>query len=96
LHPKAFGSLDCRRVSGGKLRDRRGSAVAAIASGIAGHSVSGYPPSMWGEHRNAGLIKLGSDGVSLLQKPFLPAQLLSTVDKLIGPPAKGSYRSASV
>jgi DNA-binding NtrC family response regulator len=56
---------------------------------------SGYPTSMWGEERNEALAQLGREGVSLLEKPFRPAQLRSTVAELIAPPSKRPHRSAA-
>jgi CheY-like chemotaxis protein len=45
---------------------------------------SGYPPDMWDEQQTAELSKLPSDSVHVLRKPFFPAELLRTVEQLIG------------
>ena len=57
---------------------------------------SGYPTSMWSGRHKAALAQLGSEGVRLMEKPFLLAQLRRTVDELIGPPEKPSHSSAAV
>jgi len=45
---------------------------------------SGYPVNMWDEQQAAELSEIPSDSVRVLQKPFLPKDLLRTVDELIG------------
>jgi len=47
---------------------------------------SGYPLSGWSERDAADLERLGSDTVTILQKPFQPQLLLNSVHELIGAP----------
>ena len=45
---------------------------------------SGYPLSDWSERDTAGLTRLSSKSLIILQKPVPPRQLLSAVAELIG------------
>jgi len=47
---------------------------------------SGYPASSWSVRDFADLGRLGSDSVSILQKPFQPAVLLHAVRNLVRAP----------
>jgi len=47
---------------------------------------SGYPQSMWNDHDVADLRRLGPDSVYLLQKPFSPTELLTTISGLVDKP----------
>jgi CheY-like chemotaxis protein len=40
---------------------------------------SGYPQNMWSDQDATDLRRLGPDSVHILQKPFLPATLLTTI-----------------
>src|SRR5262249_3418404 len=52
--------------------------------------ISGYGVIDWTERNCADLAKLGSDFVTILQKPFTPEQISNAVSKLIGTAPSGS------
>jgi len=60
---------------------------------------SGYPAHMWSDQDAADLRRLGSLNIALLQKPFLPAELLKIANGLLDPPScadSTSLRSVSM
>ena len=57
--------------------------------------MSGYPASMWNEQDAAEFDEIPSDSVTVMQKPFTPAVLLSTVRRLIGIPTHRKAQAAS-
>jgi CheY-like chemotaxis protein len=46
---------------------------------------SGYPPSLWSDQDAADVKALCPDSVVILKKPFPAADLVNSVDRLIGP-----------
>jgi CheY-like chemotaxis protein len=49
---------------------------------------SGYPVSAWSERDSADLERLGSNTVTILQKPFYPEVVSNAVCELIGAPTE--------
>jgi CheY-like chemotaxis protein len=48
---------------------------------------SGCPQNVWNDQDIGDLRRIGSRSVAFLQKPFLPAELLKIVDRLLQPPS---------
>ena len=55
---------------------------------------SGYPRSSWNKQELADLDRLGSDSVSVIEKPFSSTILLDRVSQLIGAPSAYTAHSA--
>ena len=47
--------------------------------------ISGLPESLWPDQERAQLNEVPSDAIAILEKPFFPAILLKTVNRLLDP-----------
>lgn len=67
--------------------------MASVVPGLQMILMTDLPLEMWNEQQRAEVGGIPSDSVRVLRKPFLPAELLCTVEELIGsstPDSQGS------